>query len=123
MMLRSTAKVQIVLMLVSACFANLAWAGDKWIFMEKSMTWYDAVKNAPSGYHLPQRYEILKAYDSSEFKNINTQIWTATERDDLKAWYVILSNKPGYLVSESKLNDKRNEQFVGYVADEAEAAK
>jgi hypothetical protein len=106
-----------ILLAAMTLFTAHAFAGAKWVFVEKSMTWQAAVDGAPAGYHLPKRFEVLRSFDAGDIPTVNSQIWTASDRDEFKAWYVIISNKNSYLVSESKLNDKRNSQFVGYVRD------
>jgi hypothetical protein len=102
---------------VALLFEFTSYAGNAWILIDTPSTWSDAKANAPSGYRLPKRWEVLKAFDESSIGSINSQVWTADCPNEIKCWYVVLSNKPGYLVSESKLNDPNNQQHVLYIRD------
>lgn len=93
-------------------------AQERWQFQDEPMNWYDAVANAPEGCRLPARWEVIKAFDGGEFEEVNTTVWTATDIDEWDAYYIILSNMPGYNVSRSDLIDKRNSEFVAYICGE-----
>jgi 2-keto-4-pentenoate hydratase/2-oxohepta-3-ene-1,7-dioic acid hydratase in catechol pathway len=82
---------------------DLLWSEDL-----GSGNWHEAVEKAESiGARLPERWEIIKAYDEHE-EEMNKLIedspsnffWSFTENSSTKAWYVYLNG--GTTASSSK---------------------
>ena len=91
--------------------------GDEWVFIDKPMHFYDAESNAPDGYRLPERWELIKAFDEGIFETINTMLWTQTSADEdgFKVWRIVLSNMPGYLVTKTQVENKQNYNYAAYI--------
>lgn len=56
-----------------------------WRFVERRKTFANAAKDAPAGYRLPTRLELLTAFEGGEFEGYTGQVWTsehAADRDD-----------------------------------------
>ena len=94
-------------------------AQDDWIFVAEPMHYYDAEAQAPDGYRLPARWELIKAFDEGVFEKINTMLWTGTEAGDdgFKVWRIVLSNMPGYLVTKTQVENKQNYNYAAYVRE------
>lgn len=98
---------------LSATNPNVFHEQAEWKLMPEPMNWYDATY-APEGYRLPHRWELIKAFDEGTLGEINTAVWTMSDKDEWDAWRVVFSNMPGYLVSKSFLVDKRTYEYVMY---------
>jgi len=61
----------------------------KWLYQGAPATWEEANDQAPEGYRLPTRAELVDGYDNGEFEDVvGLVVWSTTE----------LVNQPGYII-------------------------
>jgi len=62
---------------------------EKWLFKAKPATWEEADLEAPEGYRLPTRVELMEGFDNGEFEGVvGFVVWSVTE----------LVGQPGYII-------------------------
>jgi hypothetical protein len=72
---------------------NIGEASDKWRYLATAVNWSDATKGAPSGFRLPERWEIVKAFDEKTFAGLSdVKVWSASKIGELDAYRATISD-------------------------------
>lgn len=59
----------------------------KWLAMGAPATLQDAALQAPDGYRLPTRTELIQAFDAGEFEGMSNVVWSSSEVKEADGYF------------------------------------
>jgi hypothetical protein len=100
---------------IDANLARIEQELGTWKYVAETMSWDEAVENAPTGFRVPERWELVLAYDDRAFEGLReVEVWSKTtiDEDSYRARFTDLN---GIFDSDTSLADQRLKYRTLYI--------